>query len=49
MIKTLYINKTHGHDKVSMRMLKIFDKSIVKPLSIIFKNCKLENTFPNLW
>ena len=30
-------------------MLKICDKSIVKPFSIIFKNCKLRKTFPNLW
>ena len=49
IIKTLYINKTHGHDEVSIRMLKLCDKSIVKPLSIIFKNCKLRKTFPNLW
>ena len=32
-----------------MRMLKLCDKSIVKPLSIIFNNCKLMNTFSNLW
>ena len=30
-------------------MLKLCDKSIVKPLSIIFKNCKLGKTFPHLW
>ena len=30
-------------------MLKLCDKSIVKPLSIIFKNCKIKKTFPNLW
>ena len=30
-------------------MLKLCDKSIVKPLSIILKNCKLRKTFPNLW
>ena len=30
-------------------MLKLCDKSIVKPLSIIFNNCKLKNTLPNLW
>ena len=49
IIKTLDINKTHGHDEVSIRMLKLCDKSIVKPLSIIFNNCKLKKTFPNLW
>ena len=30
-------------------MLKLCDKSIVKPFPIIFKNCKLKQTFPNLW
>ena len=30
-------------------MLKLCHKSIVKPLSIIFTNCKLRKTFPNLW
>ena len=30
-------------------MLKLCGKSIVKPLFIIFKNCKLKKTFPNLW
>ena len=49
IIKTLDSNKTHGRDEVSIRMLKLCDKSIVKPLSIIFKNCKLRKTFPNLW
>ena len=49
IIKTLDINKTHGNDEVSIRMLKLCDKSIVKPLSIIFNNCKLNKTFPNIW
>ena len=49
IIKTLDINKAHGHDEVSIRMLKLCDKSIVKSLSIISKNCKLKKTFPNLW
>ena len=48
-IKTLDVNKTHGHNEMSIRMLKLCDESIVKPLSIIFKNCKLKKIFPNLW
>ena len=43
------INKVRGHDDVSIRMLKLRDESIVRPLSIIFSNCKLKKTFPNLW
>ena len=30
-------------------MSKLFAKNLVKPLSIIFKNCKFEKTFSNLW
>ena len=49
IIKTLDINKACGHDEVPIRMLELCDKSIVKPRSIILKNCKLRKTFPNLW
>ena len=48
IIKTYDINKAHGHDDVSIRMLKLCERSIVKPLYIIFKNCKLKKTFPIL-
>ena len=30
-------------------MLKVYDKNLVKLLTIIFKNRKLENKFLNLW
>ena len=36
--RSLSINKAHGYDEISARLLKICDSSIVKPLSIIFKN-----------
>ena len=49
IIKALGINKAHGHYEVSIRMLKLCDESVVKPLSIILKNFKLKNTFPILW
>ena len=42
IIKTLDINKAHGHNEVSTRMLKLCDKSIVKPVYIIFKDCKFK-------
>lgn len=42
IIKTFDINKAHGRDEVSIRMLKPYDKSIAKPLYMIFKNCKLK-------
>ena len=38
-IRSPNINKAHGHDNISIRMIKICDKAIVTPLSIIYKNC----------
>ena len=48
-INSLNINKAHGYDDLSIRLLKICDSSIVKPLSIIFKNCLQSVSFPNNW
>ena len=45
MIKTLDVNKALGYDEVLIRMLKLCDKGVVKPLSILFKNCKLTKGF----
>ena len=45
MIKTLDISKAHGHYEVSIKMLKLRDKNIVKPRYIIFKSCKLKKIF----
>ena len=39
IINALNINKAHGHDDISIRMIKLCSKSVVKPFSIIFKNC----------
>ena len=49
IIKTLDISKASGNDEVSIRMLKLCGEGIVKPLSIIFNNCKLKQTFFKLW
>ena len=32
-------NKAHGHDVISIRMLKMLGDAIVEPLFKIFKNC----------
>ena len=37
IIKTFDINKAHGHHEVSIKMLKLCDKSIVMPLYHIQK------------
>ena len=43
------MSKAHGHDDISVRMLKICDSAIIKPLSIIFRNCISQSTFPDIW
>ena len=39
IIRSLNINKAHGHDNISIRMLKVCVTAIVEPLSIILNNC----------
>ena len=38
IIRALNINKAHGYDNISIRMIKICDRSLLKPLNILFKN-----------
>ena len=49
IINALSINKAHGHDDISIGTMKLCSKSVVKPRSIIFKNCIDTGTFPNIW
>ena len=52
IIRSLNINKVHGHDNISIgiiKMIKICNKAIVKPLSIIYQNCIDSGTFLDLW
>ena len=49
IIRSLNICKAHGHDDTSIRMLKLRDLAVVKPLSIIFRNCVNQSTFPDTW
>ena len=39
ILKSLNVNKAHGHDDISVRMMKLYGQSIVKPMAIVFKNC----------
>ena len=39
IFKNLDPNKAHGHDMLSIRMLKLCGESIYKPLNLIFKFC----------
>ena len=48
-LKSLNANKAHGHDDISIRMLKLSQKSILKPLKLIFENCVRTRLFPDQW
>ena len=41
--------KTHHHDNISIRMLKICDAAIVKPFSIILNNCVNRSMLSDIW
>ena len=45
IMRNLNVNKAHGHDNISIRMLKICDSEVVEPLSLTYKNCRFWN-FP---
>ena len=49
IISNLDSNKAYGDDMISIRMLKLCDKSICKPLSIFFKSCLMQGIFPSEW
>ena len=49
IISRLNPNKAHGHDMLSIRMIKLSGNSICKPLSIFFKDCLSEGKFPHEW
>ena len=49
IIRALNINKAHGYDDISLRMIKICDKSLIKPLILIFKNYFRTSCYPEIW
>ena len=49
IIHNLDPNQGHGHDMVSIQMLKLCGPSLCKPLSIIFKSCLSQMKFPMEW
>ena len=49
IIKKLDPNRAHGHNKISIRMLKLYEDSVNRPLAAIFKNRFKERIFPNDW
>ena len=49
IIEKLDGKKAHGHDEISVAMLKLCPAEVAKPLCIIFKKCILTGTFPSIW
>ena len=49
IIKNLDPNKSHGHDTLSICMLKLCGESIYQPLNLFFKSCLGTGQFPSEW
>ena len=49
IIQNLNSNKAHGHDNISIRMLKICGDTIGKPLELIIKQALITGTYHSDW
>ena len=49
IIKSLNSNKSHGWNKLSTKIIKICDKTLVYLLKLIFKASIQESVFPDCW
>ena len=49
ILKYLDANKAHGHDNISIRILKLSHKLILKLLKLLFENCLRTGIFPDQW
>ena len=49
IIQNVDASKAHGHDKTSIRMIKMCGKSICKPLQLVFNQCIDTGSFPLEW
>ena len=47
IIKNLNVNKAHGWDQLSVRMIKTCGGAIIFPLKLIFKSMINEGVFPD--
>ena len=48
IIRALNINKAHGHDDISIRMIKICYRSLVKPLIVLLRNSIKPSGYPDI-
>ena len=49
IIRSLDPKKAHGCDDLSINMIKICDREIVKPLYLIYMKCLETGRFPSSW
>ena len=49
IIKNLNVDKAHGWDQLSIRMIKTCGDAITFPLKLIFKSMINEGVFPDYW
>ena len=49
IIRTSNINKARNCDDISIRIMKICDKSLTKPLIILSKNSTKSSYYPDIW
>ena len=49
IIQSLNPDMAHGWDDISVRMIKLCDKTLVFPLKLIFENCLRQGVFPEKW
>ena len=49
IIKNLNVNKAHGSDNISGRMIQLCGENLTLPLNIIFTNIINTGIFPLLW
>ena len=49
IIRNLDLNKAHAHDMITIRMIKLCEISICRPLKLIFQSCLESGKFPTEW
>ena len=49
LIRSLYNNKAHGRDDLSILMIKICDHSFERPLCLIYKRCIGSGQYSQAW
>ena len=49
IIRALNVNKAYGCDDISIRMIEICDKSLLKPLILLFENSIKDSCYPDIW